>query len=100
MMGVATSCNAHACPKRRYRQIARAPKGAIGPNLMPANISSYTVFSKINLWQELTIIIAHAGVSMVLMLTSSGLKAVCMQDTTDALLEGCAVGFIKKLDLI
>ena len=31
MMGVATSCNAHACAKRRYRQIARAPKGAIGP---------------------------------------------------------------------
>ena len=31
MRGVATSCNAHACAKRRYRQIARAPKGAIGP---------------------------------------------------------------------
>ena len=31
MMGVATSYNAHACAKRRYRHIPRAPKGAIGP---------------------------------------------------------------------
>ena len=29
----------------------------------------------------LTIIVDHAGVSIVLMLTSGGLKAVCMQDT-------------------
>ena len=30
----------------------------------------------------LTIIVDHAGVSVVLMLTSGDLKAVCMQDTT------------------
>ena len=38
MMGVATSYNAHACAKRRYRHIARAPKGAIGPKGLTWNI--------------------------------------------------------------
>ena len=30
----------------------------------------------------------HTGVSVMLMLTSGGLKAVCMQDTTDVLIGG------------
>ena len=30
-----------------------------------------------------TIIVDHAGISVVLILNSGGLKAVCMQDTTD-----------------
>ena len=34
----------------------------------------------------LIIIVDHAGISIVLMLTSGGLKAVCMQDTTNVLL--------------
>ena len=33
---------------------------------------------------------AHAGVSIVLMLTSGDLKEVCMQDATDALLGLCS----------
>ena len=36
MMGVATSRNAHACTKRRYRQLAHVPKGAVGPKGLKA----------------------------------------------------------------
>ena len=38
----------------------------------------------------------HAGVSGMLMLTSSDLKAVCMQDTTDVLLRRLCNWLHKK----
>ena len=41
----------------------------------------------------------HAGVSMVLMLTSGGLKAVCMQDTTDVLIGGLCSSLHKGIRL-
>ena len=41
----------------------------------------------------------HAGISVVLMLNSGGLKAVCMQDTTDVLLGGLCSWLHKKTTL-
>ena len=40
----------------------------------------------------------HAGISVVLMLTSGDLKAVCMQDTTDVLIGDLCSWLHKELD--
>ena len=42
---------------------------------------------------------AHAGISMVLMLISGGLKVVCMQDTTDVLTRSLCSSLHKGIRL-